>query len=326
MSQDTALRFFSWDCLRWFRSDTFLSRPLDVQAAYMNLCFAAFLRQPDVTIPDDDALLQSLAGARSPDQWASLKPSVLVAPWERREKGWWHPVVAEKYALVADIQANRHRAGKEGARARYEVPKAPKRRRKRSDQLPLDEPLDSNRIAEAVADAEFCQGEREIERERGTEQTDNGLGPFDSRPWAVSGNGSHSVPNVVSIADRYVECFNVVFDRRVSATPEIVAKVGARLKDGYQGWQIIALPVLVAANTKDRAFLKSVQPDWPLRDGKHPRSQPGGGTTGAVNWLERELCRLDRTFLSDHLLLVSREFGVEDLLLKSGVRVRVEEG
>lgn len=125
----------------------------------------------------------------------------------------------------------------------------------------------------------------------------------------------------MAIAQSYMQGFNAMFARRLSLTPLIVQRVQSRLKDGYAGWQIMAQPLLVFANSDDRAFLKMVQPEWPLRDGKHPRTD-NGRTTGAVDWLERELARLDRTWLSPGVAEVGKELGVLDILTAHGVKVR----
>lgn len=124
------------------------------------------------------------------------------------------------------------------------------------------------------------------------------------------------------LGQRYIECFNAVFKRRLALTPGVLLKIKQRTKDGYRGDQILAQPILVAANTPDPEFLRSVQPEWLLRDGQHARTMADGTTRGATNWLERELARMDRTLLYPQLAEVAREMGLIDVLTEFGVGIR----
>lgn len=123
------------------------------------------------------------------------------------------------------------------------------------------------------------------------------------------------------VAAAFMDVFNATFGRKLSTTPMLTSRIAGRLKDGYAGWQLIAQPLLVCSNSEDRAFLKTVQPEWLLRDGKRPRTQDGR-TTGAVDWVERELQRIDRTWLSPRLAHIATEAGIIDILMAHGVQVR----
>jgi hypothetical protein len=119
--QSDILPGFLWDVVRWFRSDTFMRSPLDVQAAYLNLCFSSFARQPDLFLPDDDALLWRAAGAPSLEAWRELRPRVLADPWILRPEGWWHPVVAQTYEDSRTKSYGRNRAARIAGRASAEA-------------------------------------------------------------------------------------------------------------------------------------------------------------------------------------------------------------
>ncbi len=125
---DSYLAIVPWDLEQWFASDTYNGQPLEVQAAYRNLCDRAFQRQPYCTLPDDDATLWKLAGCASLEQWRALKPAVFGAGgWTLGVDGWTHPTVLEKYAGSSErhmraVRAGRI-AGKASARVRREVSK-----------------------------------------------------------------------------------------------------------------------------------------------------------------------------------------------------------
>ena len=128
MKTASFLAMCPWDVEVWFASDTFNGLELDAQAAYMNLCFRAFQRQPGCAVPDDDAKLWRLAGCRSPEQWRELRPTVFGAGgWSLGDGGWTHPTVTSTYQeSVARheraVKAGRI-AGKESARVRREISK-----------------------------------------------------------------------------------------------------------------------------------------------------------------------------------------------------------
>ena len=121
------LALLAWDVERWFGSDTYLSQPLAVQAAYLNLCFRAYQRQPTCTLPDDDALLSRASGSTL-EEWKAIKLVVFsCGGWVLTESGWTHPTVLETYQESAArhtraIQSGRI-AGKASARVRRELSK-----------------------------------------------------------------------------------------------------------------------------------------------------------------------------------------------------------
>lgn len=129
-----------------------------------------------------------------------------------------------------------------------------------------------------------------------------------------------------NLAERFVQVYNAALGRRVGMTPQIKAKIDARLRAGYKAWQILSLPILVASRQMGAEMEKVLRPEVLLRDGKHPRTTSAGYTAGATDWLERELQQLDRTVLSERLAALAQEAGVLTQLLDMGVSVRKETG
>lgn len=124
---------------------------------------------------------------------------------------------------------------------------------------------------------------------------------------------------------RFVEAFNSTFRRRVGLLAELKHRVRGRLDQGIKPWRIVAAPLLVAAQSKDAKFLRTVQPDWILRDGRHPRTTREGMTSGGVDWIERAYTRADETTLDLHLSALAKAMGVLDDLIRLGVKVTEAE-
>jgi hypothetical protein len=130
---------------------------------------------------------------------------------------------------------------------------------------------------------------------------------------------------VETVAKRHVACFNAVFGRELSVTPDTVRKTKALLAEKYRPWQVVSLPILVESHGLGSGFRKRVNPEILLRDGKHPRTS-NGQTYGGTHWLERELGRIDQAVLTPRLADIAQQFEVLDPLMKSGVGVREDSG
>jgi hypothetical protein len=165
-----------WDVEVWFASDSFLGLDLEAQGAYLNLCLRAWQRQPTCALPDDDELLWRLAGARSREQWATLRQRVLRAGgWTLGAEGWTHPTVLDTYTESADRHTRAVRAGriagKVSARVRRELSKQERLRTTVQRSLNGRQPAVAVAVAVAVKrpplpPSPSAQGERSLEAAR----------------------------------------------------------------------------------------------------------------------------------------------------------------
>jgi hypothetical protein len=71
-------------------------------------------------------------------------------------------------------------------------------------------------------------------------------------------------------------------------------------------WQLVALPLIVAAQGLDDRMRKALTPEILLRDGTHPRTTAAGYTCGGTDWLERAYLRAGETVLSWKLADIAR--------------------
>lgn len=125
----------------------------------------------------------------------------------------------------------------------------------------------------------------------------------------------------------YVSVYNAVFGRKVHILPTLEAKAHKRLARGdCKPWQLVALPLIVAAQGLDDRMRKALTPEILLRDGAHPRMTAAGYTCGGTDWLERAYLRADQTALSLPLSDIAREAdakwpGLLGHLMDAGVKI-----
>lgn len=123
-----------------------------------------------------------------------------------------------------------------------------------------------------------------------------------------------------SFPETFVSAFNQALKRSCHVTPPLEKRIAERLKERAQ-WEILALPILIAANPPPREILDRLNPLMILRDGKHPRTTSAGYTAGATDWLEERISRIDQTTLSPKLVVIAERFGVlqplRDLKIRS---------
>jgi uncharacterized protein YdaU (DUF1376 family) len=142
---------------------------------------------------------------------------------------------------------------------------------------------------------------RTTTKEQKEEQTDN------------QRNGSED-----EFATRFLAICSATFGRKYRVVdPEVKKKLKARLKD-WKPWQILAAPILVAAQVPDR--VANLSPEIILRDGSNPRTRDGQ-TYGGFYWLAKTYERVDGTKLDARLRSIAREAEVLEPLLACGVVV-----
>lgn len=116
------------------------------------------------------------------------------------------------------------------------------------------------------------------------------------------------------IARKYIAVRDATFERKTKVlSPDVVKATRERLKD-WQGWQIVALPILVRAHGHNTPH----SPDVYLRDGSHPRTR-NGNTYGGFYWLARTFEKADGTRLDGRLTSIAEQAGVLERLATIGV-------
>jgi len=150
-------------------------------------------------------------------------------------------------------------------------------------------------------------------------QPTNGTGS--RKPRKTRRTSSGPPPEAAAGARRFVHAFNHSFGRRVSVLPDLVQAFDARVQDGYRPEQLVALPILKAAQGLPDDLRKALQPSWLLRNGSHPRTRADGTTAGAKNWVSDTLGQADRTRLWPQHVEAARAAGVLATLLGLGARV-----
>lgn len=137
--------------------------------------------------------------------------------------------------------------------------------------------------------------------------------------------GARGTPSVLAetTAERLLECFNRTFSRRMRGTPRLLADVEARLADGYQPDELVALPILVDAQGIAAEIRKALQVGWLLRNGDRTYSRDGE-TRQQKAWVEDALQKADRTKLWSQHVTVARDLGVLEMLLARGVEILPE--
>jgi hypothetical protein len=137
-------------------------------------------------------------------------------------------------------------------------------------------------------------------------------------PYSVTVSVQRTTDSDGDFAKRFLAITGAAFGRKYRVVdPEVTKKLKARLKD-WQPWQILAAPILVAAQVP--AKLENLSPEILLRDGSNPRTRDGQ-TYGGYYWLAKTYERVDGTKLDARLRAIAEQAGVLDALLSCGVVV-----
>jgi uncharacterized protein YdaU (DUF1376 family) len=329
LSDEAFLGLLAWDVERWFQSDTHLSRTLEEQGAYLNLCFRAYQRQPTCALPDDDSLLWRASGCESPEQWQRIRERVLGSGgWTCDGSKWTHPTVCETHAIARDRHSRAVRsgrtAGRASARVRREMTKngwstkgqptvdqsstigQPKVNPPSPSPSPSPSPLTDSKEPSQVVD--------------------------DGRP---SGRAFSEPPASKEKPERPVEVFaalfNAVFSRRVALPETVAQRAEKRVRAREMKWPaLVALPLLVEAQGLTPDMRKSLDLGMLIRDGNHARTLRDGTTCGATDWYTRAWLRADRTTLDARLTDLARQAdarvpGVLDALKRGHVTLTEPE-
>jgi hypothetical protein len=126
---------------------------------------------------------------------------------------------------------------------------------------------------------------------------------------------------------RLVELFDVIFDRHVKATADLVRDFQRRLDDGYTQDELVALPLLAEAQGFSPPDMrKRLQPGWLLRDGSGRYAGGDGLTRNTRNWVGDVLQKADETTIPDELLPLVERFGLVGVMQARGVKHRKATG
>jgi hypothetical protein len=127
---------------------------------------------------------------------------------------------------------------------------------------------------------------------------------------------------ITKTAERYLEIFNAVFDRRSKSLSIITPRIAQRLSEGvYKPWQIVINPILQSAHDHGVKNLNNFGPEMLLRDGQHKRTGANGQTHGATDWLERIYSVADNLRLDRRLTEIARHYGVLEDIKRTGCAV-----
>lgn len=115
-------------------------------------------------------------------------------------------------------------------------------------------------------------------------------------------------------ARAYLAVLSAVSGRRLRVlSDDVVRSTEARLRE-WKPWQIVALPVVLAAQGSTLTH----SPDVYLRNGEHPRTR-NGNTYGGFYWLARTFEKADGTKLDERLESIAMQAGVLHELQALGV-------
>lgn len=102
-------------------------------------------------------------------------------------------------------------------------------------------------------------------------------------------------------ARQYVAVFNATFERKLAVSPGTLKNVTKALARGFKDWQVVAQPLMVAA----QGIGKGNGPEVLVRDGQHQRRARDGYDCGGFDWLTSVWERADQTKLDGRLSAIA---------------------
>jgi uncharacterized protein YdaU (DUF1376 family) len=274
-----------WWIDRWRKSTAYMCMNAEQQGLYRNLLDSLWLFESH-EIPDEPRALLMASGG---DQEAWARSGATVLKWMRKtDTGWTHDTALEVIERYKDIRESRSEAGKIGNQKRWG-----------GDRKPIASAI-ANDIADGIA--------------KGSPPSPS---PSPS-PSPLPEPKKQTTDSDADFATRFLAICGASFGRKYRVVdPEVKKKLKARLKD-WKPWQILAAPILVAAQVPDR--VANLSPEIILRDGSNPRTRDGQ-TYGGFYWLAKTYERVDGTRLDARLRSIAREAEVLEPLLACGVVV-----
>lgn len=138
-----------------------------------------------------------------------------------------------------------------------------------------------------------------------------------SRAGARSSSKSSPL-EALSLAKKYLDIFNAVFDRRCGARSMVERKIADRLENGTPGWQILCAPILQSAIDPNTSNVRNFGPEMLLRDGSRRRQGENGATYGGTDWIERIYMTADRKHLDERLTAIAAHFELTEHIRRTG--------
>ena len=126
----------------------------------------------------------------------------------------------------------------------------------------------------------------------------------------------------MTLAKKYLDIFNAVFDCKCGARSIIEKKIETRMKDGTPPWQILCAPILqMAMDPLTKKNVRNFNPEMLLRTGNNKRTSENGVTHGATDWIERIYLSADQQHLDDRLTTIAAHFGLTADVEKTGCQL-----
>ena len=306
-----------WWIDRWRKSTAYTDMTLAEQGAYRNLLDELWLREG--LLPNDERILAKACGDAL--EWQKVR-GVVLPKFRLTPDGYRNDTHDSVMAQAVEFRERQRDKGRARAALAARGP-AGRYKPSQPDDQPDDQPSTSRTGKPESSLPSPITDHRTPSPEPSQTTATTAYGGSPSGTTAKHRSGERAGHR--ETIDTFIAVFNAAFARRVGAIASVEEKALRRLSGGVEPWQLVAAPLLVAAQGLTDEMRKAISPEVLVRDGKHPRATRAGYTAGGTDWIERALLRADQTVLDAKLTGIARVAdekvpGLLDKLASRGVR------